>query len=40
MRGHVRMSVIVDPELLKCVLNDMIEEAGVKLSSFLGQPGA
>jgi hypothetical protein len=29
--GRVRMSVIVDPELLKCVLNDMIEEAGVKL---------
>ena len=29
--GKVRMSVIVDPELLKCVLNDMIEEAGVKL---------
>ena len=28
---RVRMSVIVDPELLKCVLNDMIEEAGVKL---------
>jgi len=31
VRGRVRMSVIVDPELLKCVLNDMIEEAGVKL---------
>jgi len=29
--GRVRMSVIVDPELLKCVLNEMIEEAGVKL---------
>jgi len=29
--GRVRMSVIVDPELLKCVLNDMMEEAGVKL---------
>jgi len=29
--GRVRMSVIVDPELLKCVLNDMIEEVGVKL---------
>ncbi len=28
---RVRMSVIVDPELLKCVLNDMIEESGVKL---------
>lgn len=29
--GRVRMSVIVDPESLKCVLNDMIEDAGVKL---------
>ncbi len=29
--GRVRMSVIVDPELLKCVLNEMVEEAGVKL---------
>ncbi len=29
--GRVRMSVIVDPELLKCVLNEMIEEAGAKL---------
>jgi len=29
--GRVRMSVIVDPELLKCVLNDMVEEAGVTL---------
>jgi hypothetical protein len=29
--GKVRMSVIVDPELLKCVLNDMVSEAGVKL---------
>jgi 2-polyprenyl-6-methoxyphenol hydroxylase-like FAD-dependent oxidoreductase len=29
--GRVRMSVIVDPEMLKCVLNEMIEEAGVKL---------
>ena len=29
--GRVRMSVIVDPEILKCVLNEMIEEAGVKL---------
>jgi hypothetical protein len=29
--GRVRMSVIVDPEILKCVLNDMIAEAGVKL---------
>ena len=29
--GKVRMSVIVDPEILKCVLNEMIEEAGIKL---------
>ncbi|MFC1819638.1 FAD-dependent oxidoreductase [Thermodesulfobacteriota bacterium] len=29
--GRVRMSVYYDPEMLKCVLNDMIEEAGVKL---------
>ncbi len=29
--GRVRMSVMVDPELTKCVLNDMVGEAGVKL---------
>jgi len=29
--NKVRLSVIVDPEILKCVLNDMMEEAGVKL---------
>jgi hypothetical protein len=29
--GKVRMTAIADPELLKCVLNDMVEEAGVKL---------
>jgi hypothetical protein len=29
--GHIRQTAGVDPELLKCVLNDMIEEAGVKL---------
>lgn len=29
--GRVRMSVIVDPEILKCVLNDMVVEAGVHL---------
>lgn len=29
--GRVRMSVIVDPEILKCVLNEMVEDAGVKL---------
>jgi hypothetical protein len=31
IQDRVRMSVYVDPEMLKCVLNDMIEEAGVKL---------
>jgi hypothetical protein len=29
--GRIRLSILVDPELLKCVLNDMMEEAGVKL---------
>ena len=29
--GKVRLSVETNPELLKCVLNDMVEEAGVKL---------
>ena len=29
--GRVCMSVIVDPELLKCVMNEMVEEAGVRL---------
>jgi hypothetical protein len=29
--GHVRHTACVDPELLKCVLNDMAGEAGVKL---------
>ncbi|HSW56889.1 MAG TPA: FAD-dependent oxidoreductase [Dehalococcoidales bacterium] len=29
--GKVRLTATVDPELLKCVLNDMVEEAGVKL---------
>jgi hypothetical protein len=29
--GRVRQTACVDPELLKCVLNDMIEEAGVNL---------
>lgn len=28
---RVRYSVTVDPEILKCVLNDMVQEAGVKL---------
>ena len=29
--GKVRMAAIVDPEAAKCVLNDMIEEAGIKM---------
>ncbi len=29
--GRIIQSVTVDPELLKCVLNEMVEEAGVKL---------
>jgi hypothetical protein len=29
--GRVRLTATVDPELLKCILNDMAEEAGVKL---------
>ena len=29
--GRVRLGVTVDPEILKCVLNDMVEDAGVKL---------
>ena len=29
--GKIRHTATVDPELLKCVLNDMVEEAGVKL---------
>jgi len=31
VNDRVRQSVYVDPELLKCVLNDMVEEAGIKL---------
>lgn len=31
VEGRVRMSVYTDPEMLKCILNDMVEEAGVKL---------
>jgi hypothetical protein len=30
-RGRVEYTAWVDPELLKCVLNDMVEEAGIKL---------
>ena len=29
--GKIRMSATIDPEALKCVLNDMVEEVGVKL---------
>ena len=29
--GTVRYGTLVDPEMLKCVMNDMVEEAGVKL---------
>jgi hypothetical protein len=29
--GRVRLTVVMDPEILKCVLNDMVEEAGIKL---------
>ncbi len=29
--GRVRLSANVDPEILRCVLNDMVEEARVKL---------
>jgi hypothetical protein len=29
--GRIRFSAFMDPEILKCVLNDMAEEAGVKL---------
>lgn len=36
--NKLRQTVYVDPELLKCVLNDMVEEAGVKL--FLHSWGA
>jgi hypothetical protein len=29
--GRVRLTVVLDPEILKCILNDMVEDAGVKL---------
>ena len=29
--GRVTLNVLFDPEMLKCVLNDMVEEAGIKL---------
>jgi glycine/D-amino acid oxidase-like deaminating enzyme len=31
VEGRVQLAAMVDPELLKCALNDMVEEAGVKL---------
>ena len=31
INGKVKHTAWVDPELLKCVLNDMVEEAGIKL---------
>ncbi len=30
--GKIRLTWTVDPEMLKCIMNDMVEEAGVKLS--------
>ncbi|MFA5309060.1 MAG: FAD-dependent oxidoreductase [Dehalococcoidales bacterium] len=30
--GKVRLTYTVDPEMLKCIMNDMVEEAGIKLS--------
>jgi hypothetical protein len=29
--GRIRLTVVMDPEILKCVLNDMVEESGIKL---------
>lgn len=31
VEGRIRLSALVDPEMLKCIFNDMTEEAGVKL---------
>jgi len=31
IHGRIKQTAWVDPELLKCVLNDMVEESGVKL---------
>jgi len=31
VNDRIRLSVFLDPELLKCVLNDMVEETGLKL---------
>jgi hypothetical protein len=30
--GKIRLTWTVDPEMLKCILNDMVEEAGITLS--------
>ena len=29
--GKIRLTWTVDPEMLKCIMNDMVEEAGIKL---------
>jgi hypothetical protein len=31
IQGKIRLSAFMDPEMLKCVLNDMVEEADIKL---------
>jgi hypothetical protein len=31
INGRIKHTAWVDPELLKCILNDMVEEAGIKL---------
>jgi flavin-dependent dehydrogenase len=31
VEGRIQLAAMVDPEILKCVLNDMVEEAGIKL---------
>ncbi len=31
VEGRIQLGAMVDPEILKCMLNDMVEEAGVKL---------
>ena len=38
--GKIRLSWTVDPEMLKCIMNDMVEEAGDQaVSTFLGHAG-
>ena len=40
INGHIEHTAWVDPELTKCMLNDMVEEAGHQaVSAFLGYPG-